>query len=71
MDRLHPQAVPREHLGWALTQERIVKRAVRDDLCMLCCAKRVNEAGLCDVCYSGLNATEFQEAEKWLTGARP
>lgn len=71
MDRLHPEGIPRDQLIWVLTQSRLVRTAVRLDTCLLCCNHRVNEAGLCDICYCLLNDAELVLAERWLAGATP
>lgn len=70
-DRLHPEGVQRSQLKWVLTQERFVKAAVRMDQCLLCRNKRVNEAGLCDVCWTFLDDPETELALKWTSGVAP
>ncbi|MBS1707254.1 MAG: hypothetical protein JSS65_00880 [Armatimonadetes bacterium] len=71
MDRLNEEGVPRHQLGWVLTQPRFVHAARRIDACLLCRHPKVNEAGLCDGCYSSLESPELDLAERWLAGAMP
>ena len=71
MDRLNTQGIPRRQLAWALTQPRHVKKAVKEDACLLCRAKSVNESGLCDACYALLTEEELRTAERWLSGVGP
>ena len=71
MDRQHPQGIQRDQLTWVLTQPRLVRTAVRLDTCLLCCNHKVNEAGLCDICYCLLGDEEQRLAESWMAGATP
>ena len=71
MDRLNSEGIPRHRLAIALKDRRQVMEARRFDFCMLCRRHRVNEAGLCDVCYSALDGEEFQLAASWLSGVGP
>ncbi|HXH62008.1 MAG TPA: hypothetical protein VNI20_11700 [Fimbriimonadaceae bacterium] len=71
MERVNSQGIPRDHLEWALAQRRIVERARREDACLLCRANGVNEAGLCDLCYTQLREPEQVLAERWLSGVGP
>jgi hypothetical protein len=72
LDRLNTEGLAREKLMYAL-QHRAdwVRVARRMDRCLLCCAGRVNEAGLCDLCYGQLNDAELRLAESWLAGRMP
>ncbi|QYK54142.1 MAG: hypothetical protein KF824_04415 [Fimbriimonadaceae bacterium] len=70
-DRLHPEGVERSQLAWVLTQARFVKVAVRIDQCLLCRNKSVNEAGLCDVCFTFLDDKETELALRWTSGVAP
>jgi hypothetical protein len=71
MERLNGEGIPRRHLSIALGDRRQVLTARKIDRCLLCRRPRVNEAGLCDVCYSMLDGEELVLAGKWLTGAGP
>ena len=71
MDRVNSQGIPRKQLLWTLTQHRHVLKAVKEDACLLCRTKGVNEAGLCDTCYALLNDEEIRLAEKWMSGVGP
>ena len=71
MDRLNSQGIPRRKLIWTLAQEKIVKRAIQTDSCLLCRNERVNEAGLCEICTSQLNDEELKAVDKWLSGVGP
>jgi len=71
VDRVNSHGIPRHQLLWSLGQVKHVNKARREDSCLLCCTKRVNEAGLCDVCYALLDDEELKAAEKWLSGVGP
>lgn len=71
MDRVNSQGIPRKQLTWVLTQPRHVKKAIRENACLLCRSNGVNEAGLCDMCYALLTDEELRLAEKWLGGVGP
>lgn len=45
--------------------------ARRIDACMLCRRPHVNEAGLCDVCYSSLEGEELDMVTAWMRGSEP
>lgn len=70
-DRLHPEGVRRYELAWVLAQARFVRVAVATDRCLLCRNPRVNEAGLCDVCWTYLTDEELAIAERWTIGTAP
>jgi hypothetical protein len=70
-ERLNGEGIPRDTLPWALTQRRLVLRARSIDKCLLCCAPNVNEAGICEVCYTLLRPEEQGLAERWLAGVGP
>lgn len=69
--RVHPEGVRRSELAWVLTQPHLVETAVRIDRCLLCRDQRVNEAGLCDICFSHLDPEEQALADAWCAGAMP
>ncbi|RYG47101.1 hypothetical protein EON79_08275 [bacterium] len=71
MERFNSEGIRRDELLLALKTLRTVQIARRFDTCMLCRRHRVNEAGLCDVCYSQLEGEEARLAEKWLSGIGP
>ncbi|MEZ5163598.1 MAG: hypothetical protein R2688_07560 [Fimbriimonadaceae bacterium] len=70
-DRLNPEGVPRHQLTFFLTQARVVRSAVQRDCCLLCCDPKVNEAGLCHICFAYLTDEEYKLAEHWITGVMP
>lgn len=71
MERWNSEGIPRETLLWALTQKRFIVRAIQDDACLLCKSSKVNEAGICEVCWALLNEEELKCANLWLSGAGP
>lgn len=71
MDRVNSEGIPRWQLTVALKDRRQVTEARKVDTCMLCRRHRVNESGLCDMCYSGLDGEEFRLAARWLSGVGP
>jgi len=71
VERLNSEGIPRHTLKFALRTSRIVREARRIDSCLLCRRPSVNEAGLCDVCYSALDGEELQLATRWLSGFEP
>jgi hypothetical protein len=71
VERVNSQGIPRRQLLWALKQPRHVKKAIKEDACLLCRANGVNEAALCDTCYALLNEPELSAAERWLSGVGP
>lgn len=71
MDRLNSEGIRRGELPFVLRQTDRVRTARRIDSCLLCRRKRVNEAGLCDVCFSQLEGEEMRLANRWLTGEGP
>ncbi|GMV87379.1 MAG: hypothetical protein AMXMBFR81_03100 [Chthonomonas sp.] len=71
MDRANSEGLPRNQLLWALSQPRFVLRARKMDACLLCCAHRVNEAGLCESCHASLSDEELRVVERWLIGIGP
>jgi hypothetical protein len=48
-----------------------VAKAIKEDACLLCRSKGVNEAALCDACYALLDEEELKLAERWLSGIGP
>lgn len=71
LERLNSEGIPRDHLAWALTQERIVRHARAQGRCLLCRGEPVNEAALCQVCYALLNGPELDLAVRWTSGVGP
>lgn len=71
MERLNGEGIPRSQLAWALTQAHLVRSAIKIDSCLLCRAERVNEAGLCNLCYTLLQPNEQVLAERWFIGMAP
>lgn len=67
-ERVNSTGLPRKDLLWALEQPRMVKLARQTDSCLLCRESRVNEAGLCRICYSLLDDREIALARRWLQG---
>ena len=65
MDRLNPEGIPRKQLSFVLSQSRRVYEARRIDSCLLCRHPKVNDAGLCELCYSMLDGEELQLATRW------
>jgi len=71
VERLNSEGIRRGELRFALTQPKMVADARRIDSCLLCRNGPVNEAGLCEVCYTILSDEEFRLAQRWLTGEGP
>lgn len=71
MDRVNSEGILQRDLAVYLRDRRHVMAARRIDTCMLCRRHKVNEAGLCDYCYGGLDGEEARLASKWLTGQGP
>ncbi len=69
--RLNNEGLRRQDLAFALKTRRTVEGARQIDACLLCRRKRVNEAGLCDICYSTLDGQELELATLWLRGTPP
>lgn len=70
-DRLNSEGIRRHELPWALSQRRIVLTARRINSCLLCRRAGVNEAGLCEVCFSMLSDEESRMAQRWTSGEGP
>lgn len=71
VERLNNEGIPRESLILAMRDRRTVATARRIDTCLLCRRPRVNEAGLCEVCYGALDGDELRLATRWLQGVGP
>jgi hypothetical protein len=71
VDRVNSVGIRRQDLLWALGQPHVVRAARKRDSCLLCRAKRVNEAGLCGVCVTILSEAELRLAERWMSGSGP
>ena len=71
VDRLNPEGIPRNQLAFVLTQPRRVREARRIDACLLCRRASVNDAGLCEICYSMLDGEELRLATRWTVGGGP
>lgn len=70
-DRLNSEGIRRDELRWALTQRRIVAGARKINSCLLCRRIGVNEAGLCEVCFTLLSDEEARIAYRWISGEGP
>ena len=70
-DRLNSEGIRRDELRWVLTQRRFVITARRINSCLLCRRNGVNEAGLCQVCFTLLDDEESRLANKWTSGEGP
>lgn len=71
MERWNSESIPRSHILWALKTPRIVMGALKIDKCMICQGPKVNEAGICPICWAMLDEDELRQAEKWLNGSAP
>jgi hypothetical protein len=71
VDRLNSEGIRRQDLSFTLKNPLKVRDARRIDACLLCRRPRVNEAGLCDVCYASLEDDELYLATCWLRGTAP
>jgi len=72
VDRLNSEGIRRHDLLVALNDRKQVLSARRINSCLLCRRLGVNEAGLCEICYSGLeDGPELKAAERWLRGDHP
>ncbi len=71
VDRLNSEGIPRWQLRAALRSAPAVRHARKHDSCLLCCAPKVNEAGLCHVCWAMLDDVELRAGERWLSGEAP
>ena len=71
VERVNSEGIPRLDLAHYLRHRSSVIAARRIDTCMLCRRHRVNEAGLCDYCYSALDGEEARLAAAWLSGQGP
>jgi len=70
VERWNSEGIPRDQLMWALTQRPVIRSFRKLDSCMLCRRKGVNEAALCEACFSMLDGIEFDSAQQWLSGVR-
>ena len=71
MDRMNAEGIPRDQLLFALKDRRYVASACKIDSCLLCRRNRVNEAGLCQVCWTMLSDEEMAQGTRWLVGVGP
>lgn len=71
VDRFNSEGIPLTSLTVALRTPRVVSEARRIDMCLLCRRPRVNEAGLCNVCYSQLEGEPLRLAVNWMSGVGP
>lgn len=71
VERLNSEGIRRNDLRFVLTQPRLVAIARRNGTCLLCKHGPVNEAALCESCFSLLGEEEFTLAQRWLTGEGP
>lgn len=68
MDRINSEGIPRHLLAIMLKEPDVVRVAVKQDACLLCRNGKVNEAGLCQVCFTMLTDEEIKLAEAWTSG---
>lgn len=71
MSRIHREGVPRDDLLIALRTKSMVITARETDTCMLCCAKKVNDAGICQMCMPLVSDEELKVIERWMAGVGP
>lgn len=71
MERFNSEAIPRHKLIEALKDAFAVRIARRIDRCLLCKRPGVNEAALCDVCWTLITEDELALAQRWLNGVAP
>ena len=71
MERYNSEGIRRDQLSLALKDRRLVLHARKIDGCLLCRSPKVNEAGLCSVCWVLLDESEMELARRWMTGAGP
>lgn len=71
MNRLNSEGIPRDQLGWALSQPSIVNHYRKLGKCMLCLRPGVNEAGVCEVCNTLLESPERDQVQRWIIGIGP
>ena len=71
MERYNSAGIRRDELLFALRTPHMVLIARRFDCCLLCRCSTVNEAGLCDLCYSMLHGDELTLATRWMAGVGP
>ncbi|MER3414461.1 MAG: hypothetical protein C4340_06815 [Armatimonadota bacterium] len=70
MRRANSQGILREDLLWCLQDGQPVRRAVKEDRCLLCRSEGVNDAGLCEGCNANLTDEEWAAAAAWIEGKR-
>jgi len=69
--RVNSEGIKREDLAMTLRDHHRVRMARRIDACLICRRPRVNEAGLCDVCYGMIEGVELELATCWMRGTIP
>lgn len=69
--RINSEGIRREELVWALGQRLLVLGARKIDSCLLCRRAGVNEAAICDYCWTTLDDSELRAASKWTIGVMP
>ena len=71
MERFNSEGIPRDSLLTALRNPLTVRAARRADACLLCRRPNVNEAGICQICYSMLDGAEIVAVTRLLNGQVP
>ena len=71
MPRIHREGILRGDLLIALRTKSKVITARETDTCMLCCAKKVNDAGICQMCMPLVSDEELKVIERWMAGVGP
>lgn len=71
MERLNSEGVPLRLTLLTLQTPHLVRDARNKDRCFLCQRPKVNQAGLCDYCYSQLDGEELRVATQYMDGIRP
>jgi hypothetical protein len=71
VERHNSEGIRRDQLLTALKDWRTVTNARRNDSCLLCRRSGVNEAALCEVCWTLLSDQELQQGVRWISGVGP
>ncbi len=66
--RFNSGGIDKDDLGWMLKRPDLVSYQRRRNECFLCCAKGVNNAGLCEICMTYLSDANFELAQLILRG---
>lgn len=70
-EKFNPEGLTRQQFLHALQTPALINAAIKRDRCLICCRTKVNEAGICDVCYAELSEKENELVVRWLRGAMP